>query len=408
MLKNEQKVPKLCYLGSLPVEATSASMMLLYRLLEGFPTDQLTVVHVTEGDPAPDKVDRQIPGIRYHQLPPSFRRGWYFTRMRHPRLFWTMLEMHSEWQARKAALKIAPFRPEAILTIHELFGWVIAGKLARNLEVPLHVVLHDEWFRNIPMAAPLVGRFESSFGEVYRSAASRLCISPYMEKEYARRWGASGTVLYPSRARASQRYPEPPAGLSRAGEPLRVAYGGNVFHKGYWESLRLVASALESMNGQLLIFGPDKAQVDANGLNRPNVVAHGFVYNMLERIRAEANVLFVPMTFEEREKANMQISFPSKLAEYTAAGLPLLIYGPDYCSAVQWARDHADSAEVVSRPGSAGVNQALIKLSEPGYRHKLASRALELGDRFFSYDAAITTFLSAIRPGKPDRLNDGK
>lgn len=398
-LEIDSQFPRLCYLGSLPVEATSASMMLLYRLLESFPKERLAIVQTTDGTQAKIQADRQIPGASYYQLPPLFRRGWYRMRMRHPRLFWNVLNVHASWQARKAARLIAPFRPDAILTIHEKFGWLTAHKLAEHLKVPLHLVLHDEWSRNVPMAPELAGRFEKEFGAVYRSAASRLCISPYMEEEYRRRYGASGTVLYPSWARNRRVFDAPPPGLRRAEGPLTVAYGGNVFHQGYWESLRCLASALESFGGRLLIFGPDKAQAAANGLARSNVTAFGFVYDMLEQIREQAQVLFLPMTFEKEEKVNMQISFPSKLAEYTASGLPLLIYGPDYCSAVRWAGEHGDVAEVVTKEGQTELEGALSNLVKGERREQLAWRALEVGDRCFSFDAAMKIFLSAVGRG---------
>ena len=237
----EHQFPRLCYLGSLPVEATSASMMLLYRSLESFPKDRLAIVQTTDGTPLHNHADRQIREVPYYQLPPLFRRGWYFMRMRHPRLFWNLLSMHASWQARKAASLIAPFRPDGILTIHEKFGWLTAHRLAERLKVPLHLVLHDEWSRNLLMAPGLAGRFETAFGAVYRSAGSRLCISPYMEQEYHRRFGASGTVLYPSWSRKRQIYNSPPSGIRRAEGPLTVAYGGNVFHQGYWEALRCLA-----------------------------------------------------------------------------------------------------------------------------------------------------------------------
>jgi hypothetical protein len=377
-------------------------MMLLYRLLETYPPDRLRVIHHIECGYLSEQPDCRIKSVRYFQLPPVLRRGWYFTRMRVPRLFWIMLEAHAWWQARQAARLMAPFRPDAVVTIHDMFGWLTAAKLARRLNVPLHLVLHDYWFRNIPMAESLKPKFDQLFGSVYRSAASRLCISPYMEQDYARRYGASGTVLYPSRGRDSADHKHPPAKVGKTGEPLSVAYGGNVFHKGYWEALRHLASALESIGGRLLIFGPDRNEVIRNGLNRPNVIAHGFVADMVGQMREQAQVLFLPMTFEASEKPNMQISFPSKLTEYTATGLPLLIYGPEYCSAVRWALDNADSAEVVTQQGRGGLETALRNLSEPSHRKKLARRALELGNRFFSFGSAMRIFHSAIQTGKTD------
>jgi hypothetical protein len=321
--------------------------------------------------------------------------------MRLPRIFWILLKAHARWQARRAARVLADFKPERILTIQEQFGWLTAAELARRLDVPLNLILHDDWYRNLPMAAALKPKFEEEIGSVYRSAASRLCISPYMEVQYAIRYGAAGTVLYPSRARNGMTFNTPPESTSKNAGALKFAYGGNVFHKGYWESLRDLASALESAGGRLLIYGPTMEQIRAENLDLPNVTAHGFVFNMIEAIREQADVLFLPMTFEAQEQSNMEVSFPSKLAEYTAAGLPLLIYGPAYCSAVRWARENSNSAEVVSQQGSAGLERAIEKLSDPARRADLAVRAIELGARFFSFDSAFDIFLAAIRSGGP-------
>jgi hypothetical protein len=391
--------PRLCYLGSVNVEETSGGMMLLYRLLESYPPDRLLVIHIDEGDNYPSRPDRRIKNIPYHELRQNVGRGWFFSRMQLPRVFWMMQETQARLKAREAARVMAPFRPDAILTVHELFGWMTASKLATQLKVPLHLVMHDEWFRNIPMSPLLPPRFEALFGRIYRSSSSRLCISPYMEEEYGRRYGARGTVLYPMRGRAGATQQSPRAATGHSGARLKVAYGGNLYHKGYWGALREMASALEAIGGQLLIYGPDESKVKSNGLDRPNVTTHGFVYNMIERMRDEADVLFVPMTFDAWEKSNMQFSFPSKLAEYTGAGLPLLIYGPEYCSAVHWARQNGDCAEVVTVQGEAGVRAALKRLSVPERRLELGRRALELGERYFSFKAGEQIFQQAIQSG---------
>src|SRR6185503_16891632 len=108
--------------------------------------------------------------------------------------------------------------------------------------------------------------------------------------------------------------------------------------------------ALEPVGGRLLIFGPlttDGAQ--RAGLNNPNTEIRGLLSSteLLTRLRAEAHALFVPMSFAAADRANMEMAFPSKLADYTATGVPLLIYGPGYCSAVAWAHENRDAAEVV-------------------------------------------------------------
>ncbi|MDB6030413.1 MAG: hypothetical protein JWM16_751 [Verrucomicrobiales bacterium] len=397
----EGNFQRVCYVGSLPVEETTASMMFLYRLLETLPPDCVRIIHTKDDIRVADRPDRRLPRVRYDQLLPLFRRGWYFARMRFPRLFWAMLETHSWWQARQAAKALGAFRPDAIVTIHEQFGWLTAAKLARRLHVPLHLLLHDNWFRNIPMADKLKLRFEQASASVYRQAKSRLCISPYMEEEYGRRYGVPGTVLYPFRGANTPRYDSPPESLAwHTAEPLRVAYAGNVFHQGYWEALRHLAVALDSIGGQLLIFGQSREDVVRNGLDLPNVFAQGYVPHLIDQIREHAHVLFLPMTFGAPEKLNMQISFPSKLAEYTAAGLPLLVYGPEYCSAVRWARENPDSAVVATQEGQESLKSALNSFSQPEHRRRLGLRALELGNQYFSFEAAKDVFFHAIHSRK--------
>jgi hypothetical protein len=113
-------------------------------------------------------------------------------------------------------------------------------------------------------------------------------------------------------------------------------------------------------------------------------------------LEEEADVLFLPMTFDPVDKQNMRLCFPSKLADYTAVGLPVLIYGPDYSSAVQWARENQGAAEVVVEAGVEPVRAALQRLSDPELRRSLGRRSTELGARYFGYEAGTRLFMSAL------------
>src|SRR5687768_11770515 len=112
-------------------------------------------------------------------------------------------------------------------------------------------------------------------------------------------------------------------------------------------------------------------------------------------LREEADALFVPMSFDESDRANMEMAFPSKLADYTATGLPLLIYGPTYCSAVVWARENPGVAEIVI--ASEELPTAVEHLSkDPNHRMTLGKRALEVGRQYFTHDRVQQVFQSAL------------
>jgi hypothetical protein len=97
------------------------------------------------------------------------------------------------------------------------------------------------------------------------------------------------------------------------------------------------------------------------------------------------------------DATNARISFPSKLADYTSVGLPILIIGPDFCSAARWAADNAPVAELVTSEEIGEIAAALHRLNRREHRLTLAHEAMKKGDRFFSHAAVQETFYKHLR-----------
>jgi glycosyltransferase involved in cell wall biosynthesis len=221
-----------------------------------------------------------------------------------------------------------------------------------------------------------------------------------MVEDYERRYGARGTLLLPSRAPAAAAAARAAGRSPAAGVALTYAFAGTINSPGYARLLRLLADSLDRRGGQLLIFGPlTPAQAEAEGLVRSNVRLCGLVSpeDLLGRLRDEADVLFVPMSFAPEDAPNMRMAFPSKLTDYTAVGLPLLICGPPYCSAVRWAQANAGVADVVITDDVDALGGAVDRLSrDPAYRASLANTSQQVGNRDFSAAAAESIFHSAL------------
>jgi glycosyltransferase involved in cell wall biosynthesis len=115
----------------------------------------------------------------------------------------------------------------------------------------------------------------------------------------------------------------------------------------------------------------------------------------MARLRDESDALFVPMSFDASDRMNMEMAFPSKLADCTATGLPLLIYGPSYCSAVVWAGENQGVAEVVESELQLG--DAVNRLAnDPAHRVSLGRRALDVGREYFTHDRVQEVFSAAL------------
>lgn len=375
--------PRLLYVGDVPVEASYHGSALLHRLLSDYPHDRLTVIETaTKSDPA-----RRLLKVNYISHPIGKAR-WLNTRF-HPYVA-TWFTYAGKRHAATIAQSVNGDGFESVLTVAHGFGWLAAANIASKRKVPLHLIVHDDWPRIADVAPQFRQWLDERFANVYRQAQSRLCVSPSMSRFYEERYGQPAQVIYPSRAADCPDFDVPPVNSDK---PFTIAFAGTINSDGYIAALTALQNALKPVGGRLLIFGPSQF-----GLDDPNTENRGLVSSseLLTRLREEARALFVPMSFDEKDRVNMQMAFPSKLADYTATGLPLLIYGPTYCSAVVWARENPGVAEVVET--EANLSDAVNRLaSNPDTRAALGKSALAIGREYFTHNRAQQLFIGAIR-----------
>jgi glycosyltransferase involved in cell wall biosynthesis len=372
------ELPRIAYVGDVPVEASYHGSALLHRLLSDYPANRLTIIETAkESQP-----ERRLPNIEYA----SHRIGkprWLNTRIHPYAVAW--FTHAAQRMAPKIAQSLDGF--EGVLTVAHGFGWLAAAEIANQRKVPLHLMIHDDWPRVAAIAPQFRKWLDQRFAQVYRQAQSRLCVSPAMSCFYEERYGAPASVIYPSRAANCPDYADLPGHLGSNEKPFKIAFAGTINSNGYIEALIALQHALKLINGRLLIFGPLTREVAEHmGLNDPNTEICGLLTaaDLLNRLRAETHALFVPMSFAAADRANMEMAFPSKLADYTASGVPLLIYGPSYCSAVAWARENPGVAEVVE--AEPDLTSAIERLANnPDHRIALGKRALDTGREYFSY-----------------------
>ena len=380
---------RLLYVGDVPVEASYHGSALLHRLLSDYPHEQLTVVETG----TPSSALRRLPRVKYISYPIGKAR-LLNTRFHPYAIAW--FSRAATHAAPEISQSVNGFHFEGVLTVAHGFGWLAAARIASRRRVPLHLVIHDDW----PRAADIAPRFrnwlDAQFAGVYRQAESRFGGSPAMSRAYLERYGKPAEIIYPTRAPGCPDFATPPEHLAHNGKPFTIAFAGTINSNGYIRALRVLQDALRSVGGRLLIFGPlNRHEANRIGLDDAEVCGLLSAADLLTRLRAEADALFVPMSFDASDRDNMEMAFPSKLADGTATGLPLLIYGPTYCSAVAWARDNEGVAEVVAR--EADLEKSVVRLAnDPALRVALGQRALEVGRQYFSHERVQEVFRRAL------------
>jgi hypothetical protein len=232
-----------------------------------------------------------------------------------------------------------------------------------------------------------------------------------MAQEYERRYQAHGSVLFPSRAQNALSFPMSSNRVRIESHPFTCAFAGTINSRGVVDALKTVASSLETLGGRLLIFGPlEASQARAAGLELPNIELCGLLSSeeLMEVLRERADCLFVPMSFALEDRINVQLSFPSKLTDYTALRMPILLYGPPDCSAAVWGRDNPGTLLAVQTEDRTVLSSALARLAgDANLRISLSKAAGLVGDRDFSHSTAMTIFMSALKVGRADyRVSD--
>jgi glycosyltransferase involved in cell wall biosynthesis len=387
---NWEALPKLLYFGDTPIEDYMA-FSVLYRVLEIYPKNKLVIV---EGDKA-SAPNRRIVEVNYERL----ERARVWARLLGTRLnryLSPLTTAYTPLRAGALARLVRDFRPEAVMTLVCGYAWGTAAAYAERAGLPLHIIVHDAWGGGgTGSERRLVDRRLQHW---YPKAASRLCVSPYMAEEFRGRYGASADILYPSRSANSIVFAEPPDRLSGACEPFTVAFAGRI-QWDYANSLQRMANALRRYGGRLLVYGEVPPEVVPVMRLEPNIDWRGRVDSseVIRQCRAEAHAMYIPMPYREQDRPNAEVSFPSKLADYTAVGLPLIVDGPEYCSAVRWARECPDVAEVITDNSVEAMAGAVARLLEdPPHRLQLADAAICRGEQYFGFDRAVSVLYSKL------------
>jgi hypothetical protein len=392
-------LPRLLVVSDVAVERTGAGSLLLYRLLRDYPADRLQVVY-NPANASPDPAVR-LHGVEYRPLPYRIKR---LVRNRmNP--FWPVVQSWvMPWHASHLVQGLHRFAPETVVSVANGFLWFTAATVARRLGVPLHLFLHEDWphlvtlSKSGPLWAMVRAAARSRVRPIFRRAASRFSVSPGMAEAVKRAYGLQTTVVYPNRGEDS---PSPRVRLrvTRSGPPV-VAHAGFIHLTGNATLLRELASVLGALGGHLDLYTTHTdAELAARGLVPPIVRRVGFfpAQEMADRLGATADALFLSASFDPADREHESTLFPSKLADYTAVGLPLLVWGPAYSSAARWVAENAGAALLFTNPDPNPLREAVVRLTaESGSAADLASKAIAAGKKYFELSVARRRLLSAL------------
>lgn len=390
------RFPRIALVSDLLPQASRGGDLAIYRLLGGWPSERLAVLHSAKRRVTAET----LPGVAYHQIPE--RRA--LERARRTR-FGAAANLLASWAPPAVSAVhrgLEAFSPDAVLTVAHDFVWLSAAEWCQRTETPLHVIVHDDWPEFLSVPGWSRRSLHRRFAAVLKQAVTRLCVSPGMAEEYERRYGVSCDVMMPCRGPDS---PSPALRLPNAASgTIAVGYLGGLPLAGYSKAIKALADIVHGIDGVVALYGAHTPEsLRHEGLVHPAIAPQAHVpwSDTFTHLTAHTSALFCPVSFLPEDATIMRMLFPSKLADYTACGLPIIIWGPEESSAVKWAKAHDHAAFVCTDPRGSGIAEFLQRISEDqDLAIRYARGALAAGEQDFSLANARSRLLNALTAGR--------
>ncbi len=366
-------------ISSVQPEPTSAGQLILHRHLVDQSGITLEVYGAEPQRRNPSSLLRHVVGrlgrTRLHRFVEDFWVVWA-----------------GRWLDAELPQSIAAPDRTVVLTVAHGEGFMAANRFARRHQLPLVAVFHD-WWPDMACVHRLVhGLLERQFRDLYSSASVALCVCPGMRDKLGSNPNAE--VLFPLPATVV------PVSLTATlpSAPYKLFYSGNLSDYGPMLG-DLLEATLERPEILIQVRGGNPAwSVERKAKMRENGRWLNFApRHELDAWLASADAFLIPMVFDPSIRRRMETSFPSKLIEFAQFGKPHIIWGPEYCSAIRWARE-GDKALCVTDPAPSAVLAALEQLRTDKSQYTyLAKRTTVAANAEFNPKRIEAQFIAALQ-----------
>lgn len=377
-----------------PPSGTGQSVV-IYRLLQDVEPKHYCLVSTDRDDvnKANENPSQLLP-CNYHYLPPPFslQRGYRLglRRLREGINIPLAIVHHS----RRIANIV---RSEACNAIVACTGDVTilpAAYLAsRATKVPFYAYVFDhysyrEW--DDPAAAFWARRVERL---VMNGAAGVIAPNEILRDDLLERFGVRATVIHNSFDISP--YETRSTTASSVSDEVKIVYTGAVY-EAHFDAFRNLMAALTKLGNpnirlHLYTNQPDQT-LERENVRGPIVRHEQLPMTEMPRIQMEADILFLPLSFDSPYPDLVRTSSTTKLGEYLATHRPILVHAPRGSFVSWYFREH-ECGVVVDENDPARLAEAIeLLLSDPQLCRRLAANAFERARADFSISASRAAF----------------
>jgi len=361
----------------LPCKNTGAGI-LMHRLFSGYPQNRLWALASTLGQRAAAPYD-PLPVPEHQVTVPVIQipRRWIH------RLALLLNPLLIPWIVWRGVRLVRKEKIEAIFTVPWDHFTISAYFIHRFTGRPLYMYIMDDpaGTRRIAGLQPLL--YALFMPRIVRSARRIWGVSQGICEYFERTYGVKCFPLLPMldlqsfQSKMSRR-------SDRADGSFHIVFTGAVY-SAQVDALRRLVRVVDECNRKSgpavslsLYTSSAAATLDKAGLTGNNIRRDEVPQEDVARVLSEADAAFLPLSFEPALRHVVETSLPSKIAEYLAAGLPILAHAPASSTVARYCREYGCGL-VVDQPDDTALRDALLRLkNDPALRRELSARALDV------------------------------
>ena len=325
MLIAEEKVEKIrvIFISSVRPEPTSAGQIILYRHFCNRPEFDLEVYGFE-----PTKFSFRM--LLRRGLGKIAQFGGIFETL--VNCAWVLWK--GRWMDKDLPVKVERDQKTIVGTVAHGDGFYAAQRFAKKHGLPLVVFFQDWWPDMAGVPKPFIKLLDKHFLALAKSCSLGICVCEGMKRGLG--GGGNLEVLPPIPAETDP--PTSPVSNTPPSGKFKILYFGNLDLYGgmLLQALRIFKNH-STIQLQVRGSNPNWPENAKKEMRDAGLWLEFAPRAELESWLQSADAFLIPMVFKEKYRRRMETSFPSKLVEFAQLGKPLIVWGPEYCSAVQLA-----------------------------------------------------------------------
>jgi glycosyltransferase involved in cell wall biosynthesis len=393
-MTSPDQLPRVVVLCDEPINKVSGGGVTMGNLFRGWPKDRLGQVWAHHRFEIDTDVCSHYLRLGDHKMPGH---SWVPQEVRRMRRLvkWlrTLIRPGIRLNYEQVLSWVREFDPDLIYaqpTAYPMYTWWLPRWLSRDLRIPLvnHIMddwpteLEEDWWPIYKQVMTPVLRYQ--LRALFSMAFSNLAICQRMADVFSERYS---TEFHPFHNTIDfEEWTEPKEDYSVQGEVFRIVYLGALAERRQVGSLRDVARLVstlveEGAKVSLTVHtGEMYKDIYLRHLDGLTGVSHGgrVARQDLCACLAAADLLLLPVDFAVQGAGVGRYSMPTKVPEYMASATPVLVYGPSYVPAADYA--HTEGwGYVIGQRDSDVLKKALLELMGlEELRARLGKRGREL------------------------------